>query len=92
MEAAVKSAIKGYREISLAELQTELKRLYKKSGKSYIDLAIEMKVRSTSTIQNLLSSKEQIVSDEMLTNFINLFGLKAFIVWQYGERNYYIKN
>jgi len=83
---------KEYKQISLPELQTELKNGYRNSGKTYFELAVDMGIRSTTTIQNLLTSEKQIVSDEMLTKFINLLGLNAFVKWQDGERKYYIKN
>lgn len=83
---------KGFKQISLPELQSELKNGYKKSGKTYFELAVDMGIKSTTTIQNLLTSEKQIVSDEMLTKFINLLGINAIVMWQDGERNYYIKN
>ena len=89
MEAVL---VKGYREVGLPELQDELNRLYKESGKSHVDLAYEMGVKSISTITNILSGQPQVVSDENLTKFINLFGLKAFVQWKDGNRTYYIKN
>ena len=89
MEATL---MKGYKQVSLPELQAELKEGYKNYGKTYMELAYEMGIKSITTIQNLLTAKEQVVSDEMLTNFINLLGINAFVKWQDGERNYYIKN
>ena len=89
MEATL---MKGYKQISLPELQFELKEAYKRSGKTYMELVYEMDIKSITTIQNLLSAEKQVVSDEMLTKFINLLGLNAFVKWQDGERNYYIKN
>lgn len=84
--------VKGYRQIGLQELQNELKEGYKNSGKTYIELAYEMEIKSITTIQNLLTSENQIFSDEMLTKFIKHLGLNAFVKWQDGERKYYIKN
>lgn len=89
MEATL---VKGYREVDLPELQDELTKKYKESGKSYVQLAYELEVKSISTITNILASDKQIVSDEMLTKFINLFDLKAFVQWKDGIRTYYIKN
>lgn len=91
MEVA-KEIAKGYKRIELSELQEELHRAYKESGKSYVGLAYELKLKSVTSIQNLLTTDPQVVSDEMLTKFINLLGLNAFVTWKNGERNYYIKN
>lgn len=91
MEVA-KEILKGYKQISLGELQEELHKAYKESGKSYVALAYELKLKSVTSIQNLLTTDPQVVSDEMLTRFINLLGVNAFITWKNGSRNYYIKN
>jgi hypothetical protein len=89
MEA--QSFVKGYKQISLSDLQNELKEGYKRTGKTYIELAYEMEIKSITTIQNILTSADQIFSDEMLTKFIKHLGINAFVKWQDGERNYYIK-
>lgn len=91
MEAA-KEIVKGFKKIELPDLQAELHKAYKDSGKSYVELAYELNLKSVTSIQNLLMSETQVVSDEMLTKFINLLGLNAFVTWKNGERNYYIKN
>ena len=84
--------VKGYREIGFPELQEELNKLFKESKKSHVELAYEMGVKSISTISNILSGQPQVVSDENLTKFINLFGLQAFVQWKDGIKKYYIKN
>lgn len=89
MEATL---MKGYKQVTLPELQAELKERCKELSKTYMELAREMDVKSITTIQNILNSEIQVVSDGMFTNFINLLGLNAFVKWQDGERNYYIKN
>lgn len=91
MEVA-KEIVKGFRRIELSELQEELQKAQKESKKSYVDLAYNLNLKSVTSIQNLLTSDPQVVSDEMLTRFINLLGLNAFVTWKNGERNYYIKN
>lgn len=90
MEVA-KDLVKGFKQITLADLQAELHKAYKDSGKSYVELAYELNLKSITSVQNLLMSETQVVSDEMLTKFINLLGLKAVVIWQNGNRNYYIK-
>lgn len=90
MEVA-KEIVKGFKQIQLSELQDELHRAYKLSGKSYVSMAYELNLKSVTSIQNLLTTDPQVVSDEMLTKFINLLGLNAFVTWKNGERNYYLK-
>lgn len=84
---------KGFKKISLPELQLELKEVYKESGKTYVDLAYELGIKSVTTIQNILNPTEdkQVVSDEMLTKFIKHLGVQAFVQWESGERNYFLK-
>jgi hypothetical protein len=92
MEATI---AKGYKQINLPELQSELREKYRESGKTYIALAYELGIKSITTIQNILTpadEEKQVVSDEMLTKFINHLGIEAFVKWENGERNYYIKN
>jgi hypothetical protein len=85
---------KGYKKVRLSELQSALRNKQESENKTYIALAYEMGVKSISTIQNILTStdEKQVVSDQILTRFINLLGIEAFVKWENGERNYYIKN
>lgn len=83
---------KGYKQVSYNELQSELRSTYEISGKSYVDLAYELEVKSISTAQNSFAFDTQVVSDQILTKVFDCLGFNAFVVWMKGERNYYIKN
>lgn len=83
--------IKGFQQVTFSKLQSILLEKYKESGKSYVGLAYELDVKSVSTAQNALTGAEQMVSDQILTNLIRILNLTGMVVWQNGQRNYYIK-
>jgi hypothetical protein len=84
-------AIKGFNQVTFNKLQEIMMDRYRETKKSYVELAYELEVKSVSTAQNALTGVEQMVSDQILTNMLRILNLNGMVVWQNGERNYYIK-
>jgi len=82
--------IKGYKPVPYNDLQKELDSSFKRSGKSYAELAVAADLISTATIKNAFDLDEQRVSDKTLTRIFDYIGMEAIIVWKNGERHYYI--
>lgn len=82
----------GYKKVDYKQLQQVMQKNYAdyREGKSEIDLAVTMKVKSTQTIRNAFRQDYQMVSDELLTSLNNAIGLNTCVVWVNGVRNYFI--
>lgn len=87
----METLLRGYQKVSYNRLQSELRKAWEDSGKSDLELAIELEVKSATTAKNAFQPDNQIVSDEILTKVFNSIGLSAYVVWENGQRNYYIK-
>lgn len=84
--------VKGYKEVEFIYFQSTLYNAYKRSGKTYFQVAGDIEVNSTQTPANALTAKsEQIVSDDILSRVMNSVGLDGFIVWALGKRTYFLK-
>jgi hypothetical protein len=84
--------IKGYNPVSYKELQKQLSETYKQSGKTPVDVAAAIEVKTTSTVFSAINSDEQIVSDKVLSGVFQAIDLQAFILWINGERMYFLKS
>lgn len=82
--------IKGFKHVDYTDLQKELDINFKRSGKSYAELAVAADLISTATIKNAFDFDEQKVSDKTLTRILDFVGMEAMIVWFNGRRYYYI--
>lgn len=83
--------INGFDNVSYQKLQIEMEARFKSSGKTELELALKLGLKSTATIKNAFKRDNQVVSDEVLSGVLENIGLHGFIVWMNGERYYYTK-
>lgn len=83
--------IKGYKKVTYNQLQDLIKKA-KEGNKSDVEIAAALKVETTQTVKNAMQKDTQKVSDKILTSLINIVGLTGCVIWESGERNYYVKN
>lgn len=84
--------IDGFKKVDYGTLQTELKKANSAADIPALKIAAQINVNSVQTVWNAFNIEKQSVSDEVLSNVLDVLGIESFIVWQKGERNYYIKN
>lgn len=84
--------IDGFKKVDYKTLQAELSKAHNPSELPAIQIAAKVKVNSVQTIWNAFNIQKQTVSDAVLTNVLDVVGIECVIIWQKGERNYYIKN
>lgn len=85
-----KMEIKGFKPVSYEELQTALEKRNDDKKIPDVNMAVNIGVKNVGTIRNAFSTKEQLVSDKVLTNIFKELEIQAAIVWINGERNYYL--
>lgn len=83
--------ITGYREVKYTELVEAIQAHKQNSGKSDMQIAIEIGVSTQNTVKNI-NNDEQIVSDKVLTNTMQSIDLEGIVVWNRGQKTYYIKD
>lgn len=84
--------IKGYKAVGYEELQADFNAAFKESGKSPAQLAADTDINSTTTIYSAFNKEEQLVSDKILTSLFRTLQFEAFIMWQNGEKLYFMKS
>lgn len=82
----------GFKKVDYNTLQQEIKKIYNSDEVPEIQIAAQVNVKSVQTVKNAFMPDKQMVSDEIFSNILTTLGLNSFIVWQNGERTYYIKN
>jgi len=85
--------ISGYKQVTYLRLQQLMAAKYEKykEGSSEILLAVSLNVKSSQTVRNAFQQDMQMVSDSILTSIIEAIGLNACVVWEKGQRNYFVK-
>lgn len=78
------------KKVSYEELQTALQQAYKDADTNDVSVAYSIGVTSTLTIRNAFDTEKQKVSDEVMTGIFKNLGFNGLIVWEKGERNYYV--
>lgn len=84
--------IKGYTKLNYSNFQRFLHRAFVDSEKREIQIAAEINLNSPNTVRNAFHINQQVVSDKVLTNIMTSLGLDGFIVWDKGERQYFVAN
>jgi hypothetical protein len=79
-----------YKEVKYSEFISELNLKFKESELSAIKLADKCKLKSTMTINNAFKKDKQIASDLVVTKIMDFTNLDGFILYNKGERKYYI--
>jgi hypothetical protein len=86
------SDYKGYKKVDYKELQDALNERYSKLNRPDIEIAMEAGLQSTVSVKNALNKETQVASDNLLTKIMKVLDFKGVVLWDSGERNYYIKN
>lgn len=81
----------GFKQVDFSTLQTEMIRMRQQTDlMPDINIAAMIKVRSVQTVRKAFRGTAQQVSDEVLSNVLKTIGINSFIVWQNGQRLYYV--
>lgn len=84
--------IKGYAPVDYQTFQGLLFDTFKRSKRTYFQVATDAKLKSSQTAVNAISRKaDQMVSDKALTVVMDVVGLKGCVVTQSGQKYYYVK-
>lgn len=85
--------IAGHKQVTYSELQKLMEEKYNayKVNNNEIHLAVAINVKSPQTVRNAFQQNMQVVSDEVLTSVTDAIGLPACIVWEKGQKNYFVK-
>lgn len=83
-------SVQGYKMVDYQKFQEQLHRSFSTCGKTNIDIASEVRVKTPVTVKNAFRTDKQIVSDDLLTAIMQSVGLGGFILWNKKERFYYI--
>ncbi len=84
--------VAGYKQVSFDEFIVEMNAAYALSSKTHFSISNEINVSSVQTSANAFRNTDQIVSDSVMTKVANAIGLKCVILWDEGNRLYYIKS
>ena len=84
--------IAGYKSVTYLQLQERMSKAYAdyREDKTELELAVAIKVKSPQTVRNAFRQDYQMVSDELLTLISKEMGLNTCVIWQDGERKYFI--
>jgi len=82
--------LEKYKQIKYSEFISELNTKFKESELSAIKLADKCKLKSTVTVSNVFKKDKQIVSDLVVTKIMELLNLDGFILWNKGEKKFFI--
>ena len=86
--------IQGYKEVTYPELQKLMDSKYAdyKLSSSEIKLAVAINVKSPQTVRNAFTQDMQMVSDGIFTSVIQEIKLDACVLWEKGQRTYFVKD
>lgn len=84
--------ITGYKEIVYEDLVGVLSKHQSEIGKSDIQVAAEIDVKTPATVKNAFNKDKQIVSDKVLTDIMACVELDGFVLCREGEKYYYVSN
>jgi hypothetical protein len=82
--------LEKYKQIKYSEFISELNTKFKESELSAIKLADKCKLKSTVTVSNVFKKDKQIVSDLVVTKIMELLNIDGFILWNKGEKKFFI--
>lgn len=82
--------ISKYKEVNYSEFISELNLKFKESELTAIKLADKCKLKSTMTVNNAFKKDKQVASDSVVTKIMEFINLDGFILYNKGERKYYI--
>lgn len=82
--------LENYKQIKYSEFISELNLKFKESELSAIKLADKCKLKSTVTVSNAFKKDKQVVSDSVVTKIMELLNVDGFILWNKGEKKFFI--
>jgi hypothetical protein len=82
--------IEGYTETTYKKLQVGLNKTFAASGKSLINVANDLEIKSQMSIKNALNMDEQMVSDVLLSRVMHYLAFPALILWTSGGKKFYL--
>jgi hypothetical protein len=82
--------LEKYKQVKYSELISELNLKFKESELSAIKLADKCKLKSTITVTNAFKKDKQIVSDSVITKIMDLLNIDGFILWNKGEKEFFL--
>lgn len=83
--------IPEYNQVPYSAFKATLKKHFEESGKLDIQVAVDIKVKTSNTIQNAINAPKQKVSDKVLSGVMKSVGMDGFILWEKGAKQYFIK-
>jgi hypothetical protein len=85
--------LNNYKELTYPQLQIELASKYKTAiaNMKVFEMAYKIGANSTQTLRNCFHKKEQMVSDEILTNLFSVVKMDGVVLWDKGNRKYFVK-
>lgn len=88
----IESKYKGLRKVEYNELQDALQKKHSLSGKTNAEIAVKVGVNNTVSVNNAFNKEKQTVSDALLTRVMDAVEFEGVVVWDKGERIYFVKN
>lgn len=79
-----------YMEVEYKSLQKKLVSKKAESDATDIKLAVDLDIKSASTVRNAFNYEEQMASDEVLSKVSTAIGLDLIVGWVNGQRRYFI--
>lgn len=84
--------IQGYKEVEYPDFVEVMLRHKSTCGKSDMQIAIDIDVKTHNTVKNAFNKNTQVVSDKVLTKVISSIGMDAFVIWKNGHSSFYVAN
>lgn len=84
--------ITGYKQVEYPHLLEVLEDYQNQVGKSDIQIAADINVKTANTVKNAFCIEGQMVSDNVLTNIMKSVELDGFVMTYNGEKYYYVSN
>lgn len=82
--------IPEYNQVPYTVFRNVLKKQFEDSGKLDIQIALDIKVKTSKTIQNAITAPKQKVSDKALSKIMKAVGMDGVLLYINGSRQYYI--
>lgn len=84
--------IEGFKKVDYETIQSEMQKTHKPDSLPEINIAAQIGVKSVQTVKSAFNKEFQAVSDEVLSGVLGQLGITSLIVWEGGQKNFYISN
>lgn len=82
----------NYKEVNYNGFIIKLNRAYTLKKKTYMQIAVEIGIKTHVTVMNAFKPAKQMVSDKVLTGIMKAVDMDGFTLHRDGERKYFISN